>query len=310
MLAAAGCAVLPGSNGGRDGAAGTAGDDASPGPTIFEDIDDRILLGPAGRGIADNDHPVRLSPRTLRTRLAGLEARLEPSRSRGLFEDGEATTVPVFTDATLDAIAKPLAAAFERASAGQDVLLQVTQRRAGDRLKVAGERVVTTARLFHRDGKLNVVFGAVDAKAEGVASTEAANSPKSGSYRSPGAQPSGRFPMGSRERAAALQARLQAEQGVEDVPAGRTDWLVLDVRAVDAGTGAADAAASEVAADDPAGETPAPLPERADALEDLDAATLERLRELRELRRQDLISAPAYESMVRELLGLGARDDD
>mgnify|MGYP006426018391 CR=1 FL=1 len=305
VLTLTGCSGLQGA---RNGAAADAGVASTAGERnyVFEDIGDWIALAPADAGVSDNDHPVRLSASGLRTLLAGVDARLDPSRGRGLFEDGDGRRVRVFTDATLDEIAEPLARAFARAKSSQDVILRVAQAREGKYLEVAGERVVTTARLFHRDGRLHILFGVVDAQPQGVASTDAQNTPKSGSYRSPAARSRASLAVGSRERSASLQASLHAEGRVDAGPSGRDDWLVLAAEA-----GEPKATQSSTPSDDrQEGPERVPLSERADALEELDDATIERLRELRELRRRDLIDAKTYESMVRELLGIPDPGDD
>jgi hypothetical protein len=271
---------------------------------LFENVDGWVALAPAGIEAENNDHPVRLSAQALRGLLSGIEAELDPSRSRGLFGDADGRAVQLFTDATLDEFTEPLAMAFRRATGRQDVLLYVRQRREGAYVKFFSEQVVTTARLFHRRGRLHIIFGAVDAAPEAAASTDPRNSPKSGSYRSPAALPLHHFPIGSRHRQAALRADLLAGPGVAAAgPSGREDWLVLDTSALRMPD--TDAAQHSVPAEgEPAKENHAPGPERGNALGRLDDATLERLHELRELRRQDLISAPVYESMVRELLDI------
>jgi hypothetical protein len=302
LLGAAGCA---GHKGSQSEGAGPAFLSAAERKRqyLFENVDGWIALAPAGVEAENNDHPVRLHAHRLRGLLSGVETRSDPSRSRGLFEDEDGRTVKLFTDTTLDKFAEPLTMAFARATERQDILLYVRQRREGAYVKFFSEQVVTTARLFHRRGRLHIIFGAVDAAPQAAASTDPRNTPKSGSYRSPAARPLHHFPVGSRGRAAALRAELRAEGGIAAAPSGREDWLVLDTRALRMhGTDASQPFA--LPEGKPTGENRAPFPEHVNALDHLDEATLERLRELRELRRQDLISAPVYESLVRELLDM------
>lgn len=276
---------------------------------VFQDDKDWIALTPAKGADQRNDHPIALGEEKLHGLLAGLRAQLDASRSRGVFGDRGGRTVPLFTEATLEEIVTPLHRAFEQADATEDVLLHITQKRPGQHVELLGERVVTTARLFHRGGHLHLIVGTVDGVREDVASTNPQNTPKSGSYRAPASRLAEEFPLGSRESPTEIEAVVQGDALVSGAPSGRDDWLVLDT-AVVASRDVERSVDDEVRSADDQQQVPATETEAGRSLEGLDEATLGRLRELRELRREDLISAPVYESMVRELLELGPKDGE
>lgn len=311
LLLGAGCASL-----------GEAGLDR-PGAErelVYEGGGDWIALATAERAHEPNDHPVELSRGELVSMLGSVNATLGADRGRGLLSDRAGKELPLLTPAALDKLAEPLADAFARATASQDVLVQVRQARPQQLVRWLNESRVTALRLFHRDGRLHVVAGAVDIAVDRDASSNEGGTAKSGDYRAPGARITSRVPMGSRERPAAATATLTSELAAGVHPEGRADWLVLDTRQVRAaGSGDGPRAAEPRRPDRPAAvqDSGAAAPEAAQPATDvqrggatpeapLDAADRQRLRELRELRRRDLISESVYESLVRDVLEMEA----
>lgn len=315
LLLGAGCASL-----------GEAGLDR-PGAErelVYEGGGDWIALATAERAHEPNDHPVELGRGELVSMLGSVNATLGADRGRGLLSDRAGKELPLLTPATLEKLGKPLADAFSRATASQDVLVQVRQARPRQLVRWLNESRVTALRLFHRDGRLHVIAGAVDIAANRDASSSGGGTAKSGGYQAPGARITHRVPMGSRARPAESTAALTSALSAGIGPEGRADWLVLDrrqARAAARGDGARDpearrpdrpAAARDAGAAAAEEARPAADAQRGGATADaplpdsLDAADRQRLRELRELRRRDLISESVYESLVRDVLEMEA----
>lgn len=95
-------------------------------------------------GAATNQHPVQVSAADVRALLAQVQWVGDP-------------TEPLFSAKQLDEIAAPVASAFGRASAEQEVSFAVS-----DQFGFIGplaSRAVTTARLFRQDDRLQVIIG-------------------------------------------------------------------------------------------------------------------------------------------------------
>lgn len=100
-----------------------------------------------------NDHPVLLESSQLRTALSSLEFVL-PKKDK---------SSPVFEKPELDVLEKYLGIALEQAGPDEDVSFAVV----GNYLAVYGiakEQMSTSARVFYKDGKLNIIFGDIHAK--------------------------------------------------------------------------------------------------------------------------------------------------
>ncbi len=109
--------------------------------------------GPKGVKIPPNEHPVLLEPGQLRTALGSLEFVL-PNKDK---------SSPVFEKPELDVLERYLSNALEKAGPDEDVVFAVV----GDYLAVYGlakEQMYTAARVFYRDGKLNLIFGEIHGK--------------------------------------------------------------------------------------------------------------------------------------------------
>jgi hypothetical protein len=109
--------------------------------------------GAKGVKIPSNDHPVFLEAAQLRTALGSLEFVL-PKKDK---------SSPVFEKPELDVLERYLSNAFEQAGPDEDVVFAVV----GDYLAAYGlakEQMSITARMFYRDGKLNIIFGDIHAK--------------------------------------------------------------------------------------------------------------------------------------------------
>jgi hypothetical protein len=109
--------------------------------------------GAKGVKVSSNDHPVLLEAAQLRTALGSLEFIL-PKKDK---------SSPVFAKSELDVLERYLSNAFEQAGPDEDIAFAVV----GDYLAAYGlakEQMSTSARMFYREGKLNIIFGDIHAK--------------------------------------------------------------------------------------------------------------------------------------------------
>lgn len=262
----------------------------------------------------ENDHPLDLEPERLRRVLASI--RLVPRDEPGLIErvfsggddgEAEAESAPLFTDEALESLAPAIAGALAEARPDQDVVVSIKQSRSGFLGGAVRVRKTTTARIFHRDGRLQVIPGFVDR-------SQRATLPESlGDQRSMGYAPvrvgdDMVIAAGSRRAATDIAFRPVSELARTRVREDREDWLALSLDApepdaaerAEAEAPAADRAASapETPRDsgEPAGDAAA-MPEAG-----VDVETVRRAETLRELRERDLIDEDTYQDLLRDIL--------
>jgi hypothetical protein len=176
-----------------------------------------------GSAITQNEQPVLLVPEQIRNALASLEVRLKP----------EERLIPVFSKPELDTLSGKLSQALTEAEADQDV----TFVSIGDRKAVYGltkQPKVTTARVFYKDGKLNIIFGRMVEDISNDIDTRL-------------------FPLtpGSRIHAADHKWILEESPDIQFHAEGgmiRSDWVMLDL--------------ASMAAHEALGIKPAAVPER------------------------------------------------
>lgn len=113
-----------------------------------------VHLVEAEPAAAPLDHPVRVDTAWLRDVLASVEV------EAGLKD----RSWSVFNDAWLDRLVPALAHGLARAEPDQEVVFAVVGERGG--LRFLDPVVVTTGRVFVQDGRLNVIFGLIDAPVE------------------------------------------------------------------------------------------------------------------------------------------------
>lgn len=261
-----------------------------------------------------NDHPVEIEPEALRRalRTVAIVPADEPGLLERVFDTAESrdetAARPLFTDAALNRLTPALADALADARAGQDIVVSIKQSRAGALGGVIRFRSTTTARLFHRDGRLHLIPGVVDRR-------ERASVPENlGDQRPLGYAPvrvdaDTVIPAGSRRAAARLDVRPVSDLATGAVPEGRDDWLALSLDApaeapAAASTGgptqsgrAAGAQRSGQPAAPRGTADPARVPEAG-----VDVETVRRVETLRELRERELIDEDTYQDLLREVL--------
>jgi hypothetical protein len=216
-------------------------------------------------GSEPNQHPQVLPPEQLRTMLASLRVLIK-GKSQPLFG----------TDEIGDLI-EPLAQALAVAQPGDDLLLLSTSRR-GDIVLVPASGL--TARLFVQGNQLHVIVH--DARLEFMGAWIGTRIPPKFSYGT---------------RAKASEVVLQSAGG----QARRSDWqaLPLGVTAASPAAPTAAPAAAPIAAPVAAPiSAPASAPARDGAYQEQE----QRLRGLKRLREQGLISEAEYQQKRREIL--------
>lgn len=229
-----------------------------------------------------NQHPFEVAPAMLR-------AVLEQARLAG----GKAE--PLFTVKQLDEIVAPLATALGRANAEQDVSIAVSDQFGF--LGPLATRAVTTARVFRRDGQLQLIAGLVRRDFESQ-------------FRGSGYLIA--FEPGQRAKPVERGVKLLSAAGGGS--SLRDDWLALNT-AVTPATAATAAAAPTAPATTATPVTTAPAaavaapaavaPSAAAAGRDADTiyrSTAERLRALEKLRADGLITEAEYQDKRRQIL--------
>ena len=219
----------------------------------------RIIKQDETKGVkpSPNDHPVLLESSQLRTALSSLEFVL-PKKDK---------SSPVFEKPELDVLEKYLGIALEQAGPDEDVSFAVV----GNYLAVYGlakEQMSTSARVFYKDGKLNIIFGDIHAKY--YANVDRRVYPMA---------PGSRFLSKNHEWKLLSYPYQEFYMGPDGQ---RRDWLVIDLAAM-----TARAAMGEKEA--------ATMPPHAKTVE-------ERLKVLEELRAKKMITEDEYKTKRENIL--------
>jgi hypothetical protein len=224
---------------------------------------------PKEKGAADNAHPATLTPESLRSLLGSLTFPGEDG-PEALFEDGE-----------LKGVVKALSEALSVAEPGEDVILLSSSRRGHGFLS---PQLGLTARLFVQEGKLHLLVH--DARLDFMPQARAL-----------GSRPA--FTYGARAKAGAV--KLTASQGT----LLRPDWVAfpLPVTAPVAPAAPAPAMAPTAAPTPAPAVAPAPAPTPAPAKSEAwYREREEKLRSLKRLRDENLISEAEYQQKRAEIL--------
>ena len=183
----------------------TTGTTEARGKTIWEHSDQYVMIekqdSPAGVTVPANAHPVNISADRLRSMLESIEVR---------FPD-ESKAVQLLNDDELKVLSDNIPAGLASAGPDQDVTFAIV----GHYVALMGflkERMVTTGRVFCRDGQLNIIFGEVHRPVK-------ENEDRRLHPLSPGL------------RAAATRQEwtLVARPGMEDFTMKRPDWVIFPI---------------------------------------------------------------------------------
>lgn len=266
---------------------------AMPGPpafateiVIWEGNDQSVFLSPQDATAAPpNDHPVTLAAEDVERMLVDL-------RFRFADQEPEAPPAAVFNPEQVKVLGEALATGLAMAEPFQDVTFSVVGAHRLSPGAFARRNRLTAGRLFFREGELNLILGEIQSPYR-----------KKNIY---GRINEDFYPRqyGSRTQAEKHESELVATAGIGlhgDPQGERVDWVVFDP-----GIGRSDTTGSRTelasafnadapAAPPPAGARPAPADEDSGSVE-------QRLRALKDLREQDLISEQAYRQKVDEIL--------
>ncbi len=224
---------------------------------------------PAEPGAPANAHPAVLSQEALRAALGPVQAAV----------DGR--DLPLFAQDELAALAKVLHEALTLAQPGEDVILLSTHKRGGSFMEMA---TGLTARLFVQDGALNLIVH--DARLDFM-----------NRYSADRTLPT--FAYGSRQ--AASGANLQSPGATRL----RVDWLALPLTPVAIFPAVPAAVPTAVIlATNPAPRAVAPAPEPAASPRDAAfyEAQTQRLKALKRLRDESLLSEAEYQEKREAIL--------
>lgn len=128
---------------------------AEPDSILWEGDDQAILLvSQDDEAALPNDHPLAMAPDDIESMLSGL-------RLRYADQEPEATPVAVFTREQIEILGEAVASGLARARPSQDITFSVIGSHRLSLGAFARRNRLTAGRLFHRDGRLNVIFGEI-----------------------------------------------------------------------------------------------------------------------------------------------------
>jgi len=234
---------------------------------IWETGEGRVALVPQDTGkavpITPNNHPAELSDDLIIGLLGSIQVRDTLKDKPG----------PLFTEGSLKLIGPYIQQAFREAGPGDDVSFVVVGLYK-TLLGFANRAMVTSGRLFYKDGKLNLILGIVKQDTR---------------YRADGSDKDFRLmPTGYRQTAAQGEwSLLPSDEQPFELP--RSDWVVLDPKV------------AFVAKPVPVA-TPTPPPTAQPGRKGADKPLTQRLATLNDLKDKGLITEDEYKVKRREIL--------
>jgi len=115
------------------------------------------------RNAPPNDQPVKFTPQQVGIMIDSLTVTLIPEKRYFTRKSLERQIVPVFTDQELEVLSEAVSSGLEEAGPRDDIVFALTGNHSYLFAGAVKERLVTTGRIFYRDGKLNIIFGAIQA---------------------------------------------------------------------------------------------------------------------------------------------------
>lgn len=258
--------------------------------TIWQGLDAFVELAPqdafAAQSAPPNEQPVTISAADIAEALAALRVK-EGARAR--------ETAPLFTPDAAERLSGPLASALARASANQDILFAIDM--AQKAVLIGSKPVSVAGRAFYREQRLNLIIGELHVSTVppeykdypiGYPKLDRRLHP----HETGGRAVETHYPRGAHfELGDAVSLFMQ--DGKQ-----RGDWLIVNVGALSAAQGAGESNGATVAQR----ATVAPVAPAAAATTAASASIEERLRRLKSLRDQDLITPDDYDRKRREIL--------
>ena len=225
----------------------------------------RLVGQEAGAG--PSEHPLRLDPASLVSRLASVE-----------FDSGQGRMRPLFSRDELEEMAPQLSRALAQARPDQDLLLLSSARREGGALSLPQ---TLTARLFSRQGELNLIV-------------QQARTDLLSQFRSTRLTP--RVEFGSRREDSGVRLQSSAGRLV------RGDWVSWPLTAAGVAALVPGAAGTPAAVSAPLQSPTATAPARPVRDEAFYATQGQRLSGLRQLREQGLLSEEEFQRKRQEII--------
>lgn len=210
-----------------------------------------------------NEHPVSLDEDQIRMALGSLEFAL-PKQTK---------TFPVFNKPELDLLSKHLSNALSAAGPDEDVAFAVVGKYKSV-YGLASEEKFTSARVFYREGKLNIIFYAIQDKYW----------PQADRRMNP-LSPGSRYTAKAHDWALISQIDQEYQKTSDGI---RTDWIILDLAAMQARAEMGEKQAE-------AGTTAQPFWRSQKSVE-------ERLKELDDLRQRKIITEDEYRTKRIDIL--------
>ncbi len=149
-----------------------------------------------------NDQPIGFTPEQVGAALSGIKVKRGTGEPKLLF-----------TEEALKDISKPLSDALAKAGPREDIIFAVTGRQSEELVSLILHRVVTTGRLFYKDGRLNLILGLIKANYQGQFDATGILRP---------------YIPGSRNGPVEdTEFVVAPAKGIQYASAGRTDWVSL-----------------------------------------------------------------------------------
>ena len=192
----------------------TSADVASTSNVLWENQNEFIRIEPREQGssnAAPNDHPVTILPEQMSNLLATLRVKLPGKKSiiRGK------TAIQVFGKKDIDGISEVFVTALEQAGPNEDIVMFKSGYYPTSAAALP-ERRASSARIFYKDGNLNVIFGEL---LRPYSTRKKTNKPLS-------------FRQGSRGIPNQFRPQIDSRSPVVNIVEGRQDWVLLDQQAL------------------------------------------------------------------------------
>ncbi|MFO1429101.1 MAG: hypothetical protein U1F76_03005 [Candidatus Competibacteraceae bacterium] len=149
-----------------------------------------------------NNQPIGFTPEQVGAALSGIKVKRGTGEPKLLFTE----------EASKD-ISKPLSDALAKAGPNEDIIFAVTGRQSEELVSLMLHRVVTTGRMFYKDGHLNLILGLIKAHYQGQFGATGILRP---------------YTPGSRNGPVEdTEFVVAPAKGIQYANAGRTDWVSL-----------------------------------------------------------------------------------
>jgi len=241
---------------------------ASSRQVLWQSRDQFVALEPLEQGAdGSNAHPAEIAPETLTSLLASIDVRIEDAKG----------SAPLFTQESLQALVPQLHQALRAATAKDDVTFAVIGLYSS-LYGLAKSPMVTTGRVFRRDGHLNLIIGMAQHNVNEREDRRLAP-----------------FVPGSRLKARDGAWQLMPHAGLDFFTLKRKDWIVFSDAPLPVAINQ-----PEPAKNLPSQHTPVAAPHQQTPADTRNP--VERLTLLKELRDKGLITEDEYRGKRQQIL--------